>query len=113
MAANDYTDLATSKAVVTSRFGTVDDGELEALLAASACTNDDDETVYQPYLVTGWLIRSRWQQYKRLKSAAGSEIEYANPDEAFIALAKIQSALSDGLTCPAAWNAGSAFSVVW
>lgn len=114
MAANDYTVLATAKAVVTSRFGTIDDGELEALLEASACTNADAETVYQPYLVAGWLMRSRWQQYKSVRSAAGSAVEYASPDEAYKALANLQAALSVGLTCPVAWTAaGSSFSVVW
>lgn len=113
MAANDYTDLTTSKTVVTSRFGTIDDGELEALLAASACTNSDGETVYQPYLVAGWLMRSRWQQYKSVKSAAGSAVEYGSPEEAYKALANLQAALSANLTCPVAWQAGASFSVVW
>ena len=115
MAANDYTNLVTAKAVVTSRFGTLDDGELEALLVASACTNADGDTVYQPYLIAGWLIRARWQQYKSLRSAAGSTVEFASPDEAFRALADMQAALSEGLTCPAQWTASSngRFSVVW
>jgi len=113
VAANDYTVLATAKAVVIARFGTIDDGELEALLTASACTNDDDETVYQPYLIAGWLMRARWQQYKSVKGASGSTVEWANPDEAYRAMAALQAALSKGLTCPVAWQAGTDFSVIW
>lgn len=111
---NDYTDLATAMSVVLERFPSVDAGELEALLDASACTNADGDTVYQPYLIAGWLIRARWQQYERVRSAAGSEVQWASGDAAFKALSDMQAALSHGLSCPAQWQAGAtSFEVVF
>lgn len=114
MAANDYRDLDTAKGVVFDRFGDVDDGELEALLASSACRDEDGDPVYQPYLVAAWLMRTRWQQYIRVRSAAGSEVQFASPDAAFDALSEMQAALSAGLSCPTNWKPrGQTFEVLF
>lgn len=114
MAANDYTNIDVAKTVVFDRFGDVEDGELEALLVSSACRNEDGDPVYQPYLVAGWLMRIRWQQYVRVRSAAGSEVQYASPESAFETLQQLQTALSHGLSCPLNWAPqGYAFEVVF
>jgi hypothetical protein len=113
--ANDYRDIDVAKAVVTNRYGAIDDGELEALLEASACKNTDGETVYRPYLVAAHLIKARWAQYKRLRSAAGSEVEYDTPHAAFDALTSLQDHLTVSLglvDCPA-WSGGHHFIPVF
>jgi hypothetical protein len=114
----DYTDLDSAKAIVLERFGPMDEDELEALLASSACTTEDGDPFYQPYLLAGHLLRTRWLQYRRVKSAAGSEVEWNDPGSAFDALAKLQDAISGtvpGLSCPAHWRhpQGNLFEAVF
>lgn len=108
MAATDFTNLTAAKAVVEAIIPNMDDGELEAMLTASAATVSTTDTtpVYRPYVVAAFFIRTRWQQYKRLKSAAGSEIEYAGPGAAFRALSDLQARYdADLASIPAAWAA--------
>lgn len=108
MAATDFTNLTAAKAVVEAIIPNMNDGELEALLEASAGYECDDETtpIYRPYVVAAFFIRTRWQQYKRLRSAAGSEIEYASSGVAFRTLSDLQARL-DATSCgiPSAWTA--------
>lgn len=108
MAATDFTSLTAAKAVVEAIIPSMDDGELEAMLTASAAVDGTDlvTVTYRPYVVAAFFIRTRWQQYKRLKSAAGSEIEYASAGVAFRALSDLQARYDADLTSiPAAWAA--------
>lgn len=114
MAATDFTSLTESKAVVTGIIPGIDDGELEALLTASAGVDCTDLTtpIYRPYVVAALFIRTRWQQYKRLRSAAGSEIEYASASVAFNSLADLQARYDAGICeIPSAWSSSSGRTV--
>lgn len=109
----DFTDLDQAKTVALGRFPDVDEDELEALLIASACVEEDGVTpFYRPYLVVANLLRSRWQQYKRVKSAAGSEVEWADPNAAYRALTDLQRSIATGKTCPDGWAGNATFEAV-
>ena len=108
----DFTDLEDAKGVVLDRFPEVDEAELEALLVASACVTANGDPFYRPYLVAAHLIRSRWQQFKRVRSAAGSEVEWSDPLSAYKSLMDLQRTLSMGMICPD-WSGTSTFEAVF
>lgn len=111
MAALDYTSLPSMIDLVVEAVPTTSDEEAEALLVASA-GNDCGTTpapVYRPYWVIARLLEARpTQAYVRVRSAAGSEVEYLDHRGALKGMTTLQKAL-DSTICgiPVAFQSGS------
>ncbi len=100
--------LAEAKALVIEL--AFERSDVEALLEASACTDEDENTVYRPYIVAAVLIRSNWQQFRSTRSASGAAVEYASPNEAYESLTSLQARHDpDCDDIPEGWRAGAAF----
>lgn len=109
----DFHNIDDALAVIAERFGSVP-GDARMLLEASAaqdCTTGDP--VYRPYYVLATLMTTRYQEYKRVRSASGAEVEYAGPGIARRALLD-QQQLLDAHLChvPPGVNMGDRFKVV-
>lgn len=120
----DYAVLADMTALVTERYGSLP-SDAEALLEAFAGTREPTEAelaadpeitevkVYRPYAVLAELISTRWQQYKSVRSAAGSGVEFESPEEARHALERLQARLDDRLGLTVSDASGSSFESVF
>lgn len=111
------TDLSEALAIVTSLFPSADETQATLLLNETAgvvCGSDPEQAAYRPWIVAGFLIKSQWQEFKRVRSASGSEVEYNSPSAAFRSLSDMQSRF-DAELCdvPEAWHAGSVAKLVF
>lgn len=102
-------DKDQAEDIVLSIYPAASSEQMDALLEATKgheC-GDPDVPAYRPWAVAAWLIKGRWQQFKRARSAAGSEVEWASPRSAFDALMD-QQARMDASICgiPDEWEAG-------
>lgn len=117
MAALDYQSLPTMVEVVTDAVPTTSDEEAEALLVASAGNDcgDPPQPVYRPYWVIARLLEARpTQAYVRVRSSAGSEVEYRDHKGAMRGMNTLQSAL-DSAICgiPTAFTTGGSIRVAF
>jgi len=94
----DFHNLQDALDVIEERYGSLP-ADAQMLLEASAavdCVTGDP--VYRPYYVLAGLMNTRYHEYKRVRSASGSEVEYASPGIARRALLD-QQALLDAHLC--------------
>ena len=117
MAALDYKSLPAMIDLVTTAVPTTSDEEAEALLVASA-GNDcgtPSAAVYRPYWVISRLLEARpAQDFVRVRSAAGSEVEYRDHRGALKGMTQLQAAL-DSTICgiPTAFSNSGSIRVVF
>lgn len=109
----DYTDLEDMLQLITERLGHLP-SDAAALLESSAARDcSTGEPHYRPYYVLGLLMVSAYSAYKRVRSAAGSEVEWATPYAARRSLWDLQSTLdADLCDVPAGITGGDRFRVV-
>ena len=108
MAALDLTSASDVLAYVTAQLPSEDPAVLELMLAESAGYKADncaeaegDEnlrtTYYRPWWVIANVLQSNVNAFQRLRSAAGSEVEYADRLTAIRAFMKRQRAFDQAL----------------
>lgn len=85
---------------VERRVDGVDADEVEALVVASSAETCGEEpiTVYRPWFVIAALVQSTTNGYRRVRSAAGSEVEYRDNADAVNGFIRTQSGF-DKLLC--------------
>lgn len=115
----DFQDLQSMTELVTDTVPTTTEEEAEALLVASAgndCSGSNPPVpVYRPYWVIARLLEARpTQAYVRVRSAAGSEVEYRDHRSAMKGMAALQTAL-DSTICgiPTAFGLTGTIRVVF
>ncbi len=76
--AQDLTDINDALEVIAAYFSPVP-ADAELLLEQTAGKDcDTGDTVYRPYAVLAGLFGMRWNQYKSLRSASGSAVEFGS-----------------------------------
>lgn len=104
--------------LVEARFGSLP-VDADALLVASAGLTSDDpaKTAFRPYAVLALLFASRFNEFKSVRSAAGSQVEYADPFAAAQAMWDLQNRFDgelDADSIPEAFQPSSCeFESVW
>ena len=101
-------DKDQAEAIILSIYPAASPEQMDALLEATKGHDCDDPNVpaYRPWAVAGWLIKGRWQQFIRARSAAGSEVEWANPRTAFDSMMDQQARMDVGICgIPEEWAA--------
>lgn len=111
--AQDLTQLDDALEVIEVYFSPVpaDAALLLEQLAARDCSTG--VTVYRPYAVLAGLFGLRWNQYKSLRSASGSTVEFGNVGSAQRWAEGTQSVFDRGLCdVPGGFGGSDVFKVV-